>query len=114
SALFGRGFAAAWLLLILQVLAPQDVLSESLIASNSTVVLLAGIPGDLESETTFHDQIQSWLEILQSSGCAQQILLLCDNADSFQPKGQTGNVRVLGASRSNFVATAESLAETNP
>ena len=33
----------------------------------STVILLAGLPGDLESESAYREQFQSWLEILDSA-----------------------------------------------
>src|SRR6267154_6399827 len=59
----------------------------SLLRSDSTVVLLSGLPGDLESEFTYRDQFQSWLEILHSVR-PKQILALNDAPDSVTlPRG---------------------------
>src|SRR3989442_16042674 len=44
----------------------------------ATVVLLAGLPCDFESENSYRDQLQTWLEIVQSRRQAQSIILLCD------------------------------------
>ena len=37
-----------------------------LITPQSTVVLLTGLPGDVESESRFRDELRAWLEILDS------------------------------------------------
>src|SRR2546429_3492 len=48
----------------------------------STVVLLVGLPGDVESESIYRDQLQTWLEILSANGDAQNVFVLCDAAES--------------------------------
>ena len=50
--------------------------------AQSSVVLLAALPGDLESENTYRDQLQTWLAILEAGGQAQRIFALCDNPES--------------------------------
>jgi hypothetical protein len=71
----------------------------------STFILVAGLPGDLESESTYGAQLQSWLEILQSVR-PKQIVALADNPDSVAfPRSPGTNVvplTVFPASRSNF------------
>ena len=70
---------------------------------NSTVVLLSGLPGDLESESTYRDQLQSWLEILQSVH-PRQIVALTDDPNSLaNPSGLTTDLAVFSATRSNFL-----------
>jgi hypothetical protein len=109
-----------------------------LIPENSTVVLLRGLPGDLESETTFRDHLQTWMEILQTTDRVREIFLLADNPESVSlatnlsprlptdtPAGQKISegaaskpqlaTRLLKADRSNFLSLAQSLAgKTNP
>ncbi|PYJ03063.1 MAG: hypothetical protein DME25_13670, partial [Verrucomicrobia bacterium] len=103
-----------------------------------TVVLLVGLPGDLESENTYRDQLQSWLEIVRSDGRAQRVFVLCDNPESAglaATGGGRGTERtnrtdgaeasgrrpepalmtVLKADRTNFLSLGQSLAgRTNP
>lgn len=78
----------------------------SFLRPDSTVVLLSGLPGDLESESAYRDQMQSWVEILQSVR-PKQIVVLTDSADSVSlPPNASTNVipfTVLPASRSDFL-----------
>ena len=54
----------------------------SLVPTRATVVLLAGLAGDVESENAYREQLQSWLEILQASGDTHKLFVLFDNPDS--------------------------------
>ena len=41
------------------------------------MVLMTGLPGDLESESAYHEQLQGWLEILSADGKASRVYVLC-------------------------------------
>jgi len=53
----------------------------SLFPAHSTVLLLSGLPGDIESESAYHDHIQGWLDLLQSSS-ADRVFVLCDSPET--------------------------------
>src|SRR5215475_6942411 len=55
---------------------------ERLFPPHSTVVLLAGLPGDVESENNYAEQLQAWLEIARASSRARELFILCDNPES--------------------------------
>ena len=72
--------AAVWSLLLGAGLAgaePAD--GQGLFPPQSTVVLLVGVPGDVESEGNYRDQLQSWLELATGSGQAARVFVLCDD-----------------------------------
>ncbi len=119
-------------------LAAETSERQPLFPAQSAVVLLAGLPGDVESESTYRDQLQSWLEIVGGSGQAAKIFVLCDNPESMiwaadredehsqSPAEQSPDhpppvtrhqalVTVLHADRTNFLSLNQSLAGgTNP
>ncbi len=80
--------------------------ADAFLRSDSTIILLSGLPGDLESESTYRDQLQSWLDILQWAH-PKQIVALADNPESISvPAASSANtvpIRVFPASRSNFL-----------
>src|SRR5215475_4493641 len=43
----------------------QATAADFFLRAESTVVLVAGLPGDLESESTYREQLQSWLQLLE-------------------------------------------------
>jgi hypothetical protein len=55
---------------------------QGLFPPQSTVVLVAGVPGDVESEGNYRDQMQSWVALATSSGRAVRIFVLCDDPQS--------------------------------
>ena len=74
------GAAAVWSLLLgagLAVAEPGP--GGGLFAPQSTLVLLVGLPGDVESEEVYRDQLQAWLELAATSGQAAKVLALCDD-----------------------------------
>jgi uncharacterized protein DUF3857/transglutaminase superfamily protein len=100
-------------------LLPRSRASESegparLVSEGATVVLLTGIPGDVESETRYHDELQGWLDLVAGEGRAAKVYLLCDNPESIGlPPGVGG--RVEKGDRKNFVELGEALsAEKQP
>jgi len=94
------------------------------IRRESTVVLLSGLPGDLESEATYRDQLQTWLEILETLR-PKRVIVLADNSErikvpdietnsSLNPPHRTPYT-FFSASRSNFLSAASLImGSTNP
>ena len=77
------------------------------------MVLLTGLPGDIESENTFREQLKDWLEILSGGGKASKLYLLCDDPSSVtlppRPEG-----KVIKGDRAGFVSLGPMLAgQTN-
>ena len=63
------GAAAGWgLFLAASLAAGEPVSRQGLFPSHATVVLLAGVPGDVESEGNYRDQMQSWVALATGSG----------------------------------------------
>lgn len=78
------------------------------------MVLLTGLPGDLESEHTLHDQLQSWLDLVAGSGQVQKLFVLCD-APGAVTLPQKLQAQVLKGDRSHFLSLGPMLAgTTNP
>jgi hypothetical protein len=83
---------------------------------DANYVLVAGLPGDLESESTYRDQLQSWLEILQTIH-PKQIVVLADDPEKIGPlRAMTdSSLNLFPSSRSNFLAVASLIGgSTNP
>jgi transglutaminase-like putative cysteine protease len=76
----------------------------------STVVLLSGLPGDVESENDYSQQLAAWLELVASSGSVQKLLVLCDQPGTVKlPEKVQGEV--LKADRKTFVGLAQALGQ---
>src|SRR2546430_7284582 len=88
--------------------------SSAFLPPQATVVLLAGLPGDVESENTYRDQLQTWLEIVQGRRQAQSIIVLCDEPASLVLRSPITNhqsqTTVLHADRTNFLSLGPILA----
>src|SRR5437667_9954278 len=84
-------FACCALSLTLGGLGAEASDGDSLFPPHSTVVLLAGLAGDVESENNYSEQLQAWLEIVQASGNAQKVFLLSDNYESIGSLTNSGN-----------------------
>ena len=77
-------------------------------------MLLSGLPGDVESETEYREQLRGWLDIIESNGGAQKVWVLCDAPESVTLPGKVEGT-AQKASRDNFVALGQALAgQTNP
>src|ERR1017187_3302019 len=121
------GAAAVWSFLLGAGLAgaePAD--RQGLFPPQSTVVLLAGVPGDVESEENYRDQLQSWLELAKGSGQVARIFVLCDEPRAVALPGNPGAsnqlsvisnqspVVILKGERASFLGLGKTLAgETN-
>ncbi len=76
-----RATAFGSLLLAAVALAAGPLDPQPLIPEQSAVVLMTGLPGDMESENTYREQLQTWLDILAAEGKAARILVLCDDPE---------------------------------
>ena len=88
-----------------------------LLPADATYVLVVGLPGDLQSESTYTDQLQTWLDILGGIR-PKQVITLSDNPESIRrPADAPTNMSMvfLPNSRSNFLAASSLIAgSTNP
>ena len=110
-----RTSAAAFgsLLLGAVALAAEDPASQLLFPEHAIVILMMGLPGDIESENTYREQLQSWLDLVSAGGKATKIYVLCEDPASVtlpaKPEG-----KALKADRAGFVSLGATLAkETN-
>lgn len=78
--------------------------------SRATVVLLTGLPGDVESERTYEDQLQRVLRVLAlPEARPDRVFVLADSPDRVRlPDGLAGEVRT--GSRAAFLALARDVA----
>ncbi|PWU20386.1 MAG: hypothetical protein C5B50_04150 [Verrucomicrobia bacterium] len=84
------------------------------ISPNAVVVLLSGLPGDVESENDYKDNLEGWLKIVRDSGQAQRVIALADGAESGPTPSKAG-ATVIKANRDNFKALCQTVAgTTNP
>src|SRR5438874_11742474 len=75
----------------------------------STVVLLAGLPGDVESEKAYRDQLQSWLELLESTpGGYEKVAVFSDSPELVKLPAQLPS-QSLKSGREEFLALVKSL-----
>jgi hypothetical protein len=111
---FGRTcgkFALASLMLLPLVSASAAM---PFLRSDATYVLLSGLPGDLESESTYRDQLQAWLEIVGGIR-PRQVIVLTDNPENVRGATTGNSPTLLPSSRSNFLALGSLIASpTNP
>ena len=111
SLLLGAGLAGA-----------EPPVGQGLFPPQSTVVLLVGVPGDVESEENYRDQLQGWLELAKGSGQAARIFVLCDEPQAVVLSGSTvtsnqlsvisnqSPVVVLKGDRASFLGLGKTLA----
>src|SRR5690242_9647240 len=90
--------------------AAADV-SSTLFPAHGDVLLLAGIPGDSESENTYREQLKGWVELIQGHSEPHKIVLLCDQPESLglAPAPQ---LELIPANRTNFVHLIASFAQS--
>ena len=92
---------------------------QGLFPPQSTVVLLVGVPGDVESEGNYRDQLQGWIDLAAGSGRVAKVFVLCDDPQAVTLPGNAGAsnqsvVSVLKGDRSSFLSLGGKLAgETN-
>jgi hypothetical protein len=62
--------------------------SQGLFPPGATVVLVAGVPGDVESEENYREQLQGWLDIVADGGQAARVFVLCDEPKAVRLPGR--------------------------
>jgi len=79
-----KGFVSVLVSLLFAELAvaADTAKEEGFFPRNSNVILLAGLPGDLESETLYAEQLGAWIELIVKSERVQKLFVLCDNPSS--------------------------------
>ncbi len=103
--------------LVSNCLAAEPSAPDPFIPAQATVILLAGLSGDLQSETTYQSQLQSWLELLPAlPNPPAQIFVFTDAPDTyaltFPPNVPAHRFK---SSRDEFLALGKSLGgQTNP
>src|ERR1051325_10380435 len=104
----------AGLLLSAAVVFSAETDSGPFIPPKATVVLMTGLPGDVESESAYRDQLQAWLEILANNGNARKIFVLTDAPELLNLPADL-EVKALKADRTTFQGLGTSLAnQTDP
>ena len=100
SLLLGAGLAGA---------EPADW--QGLFPPQSVVVLVAGVPGDVESEEDYRDQMQGWLALVTGSGQAARVFVLCDDPQAVTlPESSDGK----SAPKEGEVVTNHPLTDQSP
>src|SRR2546425_8273021 len=96
---------------LLAVLFPLFVFAGASLAADAitlgkTVVVLVGLPGDLESEKRYDDQLKTLLEIFTlATAKPKRVIVLADEPQRVTlPSGMAGEVKA--NSRDNFLALA--------
>ncbi len=85
-----------------------------LVPSGATVVLMAGLPGDIESENAYHEQMQELLETTFAAGNVHQVICLSDFSEALKPPAKL-DVAFLKADRNSFQDLGAKLSGvTNP
>ena len=85
------GAAAIWSLLLSATLAGAEPTKQpGFFPPQSTLVLVVGVPGDVESEESYRDQLQGWLELATSSGQVAKVFVLCDDPQAVTLPGSPG------------------------
>ena len=79
------------------------------------VVLLTGLSGDLQSEKTFQEQLQGWLEWLENLPVPpQQVFVFSDSPADLTPPAKLP-AKILSSTRDEFLRLGKTLAgQTNP
>jgi hypothetical protein len=89
-----------------------SIASAEFFPEHSTVVLLAGLPGDSESENAYREHLQNWLDVLP--GHAARAFVLSDDVELLKLPSHL-QVHGLGNTRTNFLGLGSLLSETtNP
>ena len=96
-------------------LAATSASPDSFLPPQSTVVLMSGLPGDVESEKNYRDQLHTWLEVLENnSSPPQKVFICCDNPETL-PLTSKFPAQSLKAGREEFLSLGKTLAgQTNP
>jgi hypothetical protein len=87
--------------------ASETALPPGLIPAHATVVLLAGLPGDVESENEYREQLRTWIDLLADT--PSEIFAFCDDPSSLNAT-HVPSLHLLKANRGNFLQLRERVA----
>src|SRR5208282_1720972 len=62
--------------------------SPALFPPQATVLLLSGLPGDVESETEYLDELRAWLELVEGESGVHSLFVLCDQPTAVAAPGK--------------------------
>ena len=94
------------LLLALRVVVAGE--SEGIFPANSSVILVVGLPGDLESEKLYSDQLGAWIDLIAQSDRVQKVFVLCDSPQAVHLPARL-NAQVLKGDRATFLSLGKEL-----
>ncbi len=78
--------------------------------SNATVVVISSIPGDVESEKTYQNQLSQLMEVLSAkTGRPRNLFILVDEPKTASPPSELG-AQVMAATKDNFLALSQKIA----
>src|SRR5258708_3674327 len=99
---------AGWASVLLVLVTPLSRANtqQPLIPPRATVILLSGLPGDVESENSYQDQLQSWMQTVENDGKADRLFVLCDNPQALKLPVKL-KVERLRSDRENFLAVGQ-------
>ncbi|HEX3799352.1 MAG TPA: DUF3857 domain-containing protein [Verrucomicrobiae bacterium] len=115
---FKRARFAIWLMLFhicFPILSAEPPTPEPFLPPHANVIVLSGLSGDLQSETSFHAQLNDWLQLLSALPTPPaQIYTFSDDPDSLSLPAQSP-VQKFKSTRENFLSLTNTLAkQTNP
>ncbi|HTL16595.1 MAG TPA: DUF3857 domain-containing protein, partial [Patescibacteria group bacterium] len=82
--------------------------NEPFAGSNVTFVLVSGLPGDIESENAFQDQLRGWLEFLSIEQRAKRCVVFCDQPSAVKPPDAVRS-QTFKADRANLLSLPEKI-----
>ncbi len=97
---------------ILALYSAENIDLGSLIPSRSTVVLMTGLPGDIESENAYREQMQDWLDLIPTT--VNKVITLSDFSEALK-RPRDREVSFLKSDRKSFESLGSTLESmTNP
>ncbi len=111
----GAALAAGWLLLHGWTGQGAELAeTRPLFPPAATVVLMSGLPGDIENEHAYREQLQTLIETLDHCGHTGKVLVLSDNPEAAKAIAGERKIDFLKADRSHFLDLGQTLAsDTN-
>src|SRR5258706_11144108 len=103
-----HGPAAMLILSLLSAFSVRANEQDSFIPRQATVILMSSLAGDVESENTYRDQLQAWIDIVATSN-ARRTIVLSDAPESVSLPANSEKT-ALKAGRTNFLGIAAMLA----
>ena len=82
-------------------------LGSPLVPKGANVILFSGLPGDIESETVYRDQLQALLKVVQARAAAN-VFVLCDDPKAVETP-PNAHLKVLKGDRSSFLSLTNNL-----